>query len=382
MKILHLGKYFPPEHGGMEVVLKNFSEATSDRLANYCLVASRSGGTRIERVGDITVHYLKEHGTFLLAPILPSLPWVIHRLRRRDDFSALMLHYPNPTAILALFLSLMFLPKKEKIVVWYHADVLLDERWKRALYALIRPIEEFLFRRTDAFVAATPNHVSRSATFGRFGDRTAIIPYALPDGWFDVSPGEIHDAKSVREKMGGKFLLFVGRLVPYKGLCTLVRAAQGIDCRFAIIGSGPLKRDLQREITAHRLTDKVRLLGTVDDLRPYYLGCEFFVLPSVSPLEGFGIVQIEAMALGKPVVSSDLPTGVTYVNRDGETGLTFPAGNAEAFAAACNRLLVDEKLRLRLGEAARRRTREKFSYSSMGAMAVEFFRRLCGDAAG
>ena len=366
----------------MEVVLKNFSEATSGRLGNDCLVASRSGGTRVERVGDITVHYLKEHGTFLLAPILPSLPWVIHRLRRRNDFSALMLHYPNPTAILALFLSLIFLPKKEKIVVWYHADVLLDERWKRGLYALIRPIEEFVFRRTDAFVAATPNHVSQSATFGRFGDRTAIIPSALPDGWFDVSPEEILDAKAVREKMGGKFLLFVGRLVPYKGLATLVRAAQGIDCRFAIIGSGPLEDSLRSEIRARGLAEKVLLLGNVADVRPYYLGCEFFVLPSISALEGFGIVQIEAMALGKPVVSSDLQTGVTYVNRDGETGLTFPAGNAEAFAAACNRLLEDEELRLRLGEAARRRTREKFSYSSMAAQAAEFFHRLCGDAAG
>lgn len=382
MKILHLGKYFPPEPGGMEVVLKNFSEATSGRMANYCLVASKSGGTRIEQSGDITVHYLKERGTFLLAPVLPSLPWVIHRLRLRRDFSALMLHYPNPTAILSLFLSLVILPKKEKIVVWFHADVLLDERWKRALYALIRPIEEFVFRRTDAFVAATPNHVSQSATFGRFRDRTAIIPYALPDGWFDVSPEEIIAAKAVREKMGGKFLLFVGRLVPYKGLGTLVRAARGIDCRIAVVGSGPLESDLKRELTAHGLTEKVRLLGKVDDLRPYYLGCEFFVLPSVSPLEGFGIVQIEAMALGKPVVSSDLPTGVTYVNRDGETGLTFPVGDSEAFAAACNYLLEDEAIRLRLGEAARRRAREKFSYSAMAAEAVEFFRRLCGDAAG
>ena len=380
MNILHLGKYFPPEPGGMEVVLKNFSEATSGRLANYCLVASRDGGTRVEQVGDITVHYLKERGTFLLTPVLPSLPWVIHRLRRRNDFSALMLHYPNPTAILALFLSLMILPKKEKIVVWHHADVILDEWWKRAIYSLFRPIEEFVFRRTDAFVAATPNHVSQSATFGRFGDRTAIIPYAVPDGWFDATPEEFLAAKAVREKMGGRFLLFVGRLVPYKGLGTVVRAARGIDGRFAIVGSGPLESDLKREIAESGLTDKIRLLGKVEDLRPYYLGCEYFVLPSVSPLEGFGIVQIEAMALGKPVVSSDLPTGVTYVNRDGETGLTFPAGDAEAFAAACNRLLADEELRLRLGETARRRALEKFSYSAMAAEAVDFFRRICGNA--
>ena len=114
------------------------------------------------------------------------------------------------------------------------------------------------------------------------------------------------------------------------------------------------------------------------DLRPYYLGCDFFVLPSVSTLEGFGIVQIEAMALGKPVVSSDLPSGVTYVNVDGETGLTFHVGDAAGLAEACNRLLSDTALRGRLGENARRRTFDKFSYQAMREAAVPFFQRLCG----
>ena len=178
--------------------------------------------------------------------------------------------------------------------------------------------------------------------------------------------------------MGGDFLLFVGRLVPYKGLETLLRAADRIPCRIAVIGTGPLDAALRKEIAARGLEGKVRLLGRVDDLRPYYLGCDFFVLPSVTALEGFGIVQIEAMALGKPVVSSDLPSGVTYVNVHGETGLTFHVGDADGLAEACNRLLSDTELRGRLGENARRRTFEKFSYTAMREAAVPFFRRLCG----
>jgi hypothetical protein len=184
MRILHLGKYYPPEPGGMEVVVKTFSEATAAFLTNYCVVATRSGKTRVETSGSTTVHYLRQAGAFLLAPVLPGLPRVLHRLRRTVGFRVILLHYPNPTAILALFLSLLVRPKREKIVVWHHADVLLEERWKRGLYALFRPIEEFVFRRADAFVAATPHHVSCSDTFRRFADRTTIIPYALPDGWF------------------------------------------------------------------------------------------------------------------------------------------------------------------------------------------------------
>ncbi len=378
MRILHLGKYYPPEPGGMEVVVKSFSEATAASLTNYCLVATRSGKTRVETSGSTTVHYLRQAGTFLLAPVLPGLPRVLHRLRRTGGFQAILLHYPNPTAILALFLSLLVRPKSEKIVVWHHADVLLEERWKRALYALFRPIEEFVFRRTDAFVAATPHHVSCSDTFRRFADRTAIIPYALPDGWFEVREGEERAAAQLRERLGGRFLLFVGRLVPYKGLATLVRAADRIPCRMAIVGTGPLEGELKKEIAARGLSDRIALIGGVDDLRPYYLGCEFFVLPSVSLLEGFGIVQIEAMALGKPVVGSDLRSGVTYVNLHGETGLVFHVEDDAGLAEACNLLLSDAEMKDRLGENARKRTRREFSYTAMAAAAVPFFLRLCG----
>ncbi|MBE0603216.1 MAG: hypothetical protein IH611_06250, partial [Deltaproteobacteria bacterium] len=165
MRILHLGKYYPPEPGGMEVVVKSFADATAGSLTNYCLVAARTGKTRVETSGSTTVHYLRQAGTFLLAPVLPGLPRVLHGLRRSRRYPAILLHYPNPTATLALFLSLLAMPKREKIVVWNHADVLLEERWKRAMYALFRPVEEFVFRRTDAFVAATPHHVSSSDTF-------------------------------------------------------------------------------------------------------------------------------------------------------------------------------------------------------------------------
>ncbi len=283
-------------------------------------------------------------------------------------------------AVAALALSLLFRRKREKIVVWQHADVLLEERWKRALYSLFRPVEEFLFRRADAFVAATPHHVACSDTFRRFADRTAIIPYAIPDPWFEVSDADRLSTEMSRKAMGGDFLLFVGRLVPYKGLETLLRAADRIPRKIAIIGTGPLDAALRKEITERGLAGKVRLLGRVYDLRPYYLGCDFFVLPSVTALEGFGIVQIEAMALGKPVVSSDLPSGVTYVNVDGETGLTFHVGDDTALADACNRLLSDTALRGRLGENARRRTFEKFSYTALRDAAVPFFERLCGGA--
>jgi len=377
--ILHLGKYYPPEPGGMEYVVRSLAEATRSDIHNYCLVATKFGESRIEIPAEgITVHYLKELGTLLLTPVLPTLPFVLHRLRMTRRPSVTLLHYPNPMAIVALFLSLLLERKREALVVWHHADVIFEERWKRFLYALFRPIEEFVFRRADAFVAATPHHVRESAILRRFRDRAFTIPFAVPDAWFDVSPEEEAAAGKVRARLGGRFLLFVGRFVPYKGLDTLLAAAEFIDARIVLVGTGPLEGYLRREIVAKGVEEKVFLPGNVEDLRPWYLDCEFLVLPSNSALEAFGIVQIEAMALGKPVVSSDLPTGVTYVNRNGETGLIFPVGDASAFAAVCNRLLADDALRERLSETARKRTREEFSYSAVSARAIAFFQGLRG----
>ena len=379
MEILHLGKYYPPDPGGIEYVVRSLLDATQGNLSHYCLVASRTGPSRIEHVPGGTVHYIKEQGTLLLAPILPSLPFLLHRLRKTGDFPIVLIHYPNPTASLALFLSLLGRRKREKIAVWYHADVLLEEWWKCLLYALFRPLEEFVFRRADAFVAATPHHISSSTTLSRYREKVTIIPFAVPDGWFDVLPSEESASESVREKLGGRYLLFVGRLVPYKGLDTLLAAAGEVDARIALIGTGPLEGHIRKEIAARGLQGKVTLLGNVADLRPYYLGCEFLVLPSNSALEAFGIVQIEAMALGKPVVSSNLPTGVTWVNRDGETGLTFHVGDAGAFAAACNRLLGDEALRTRLRDYARAWARVEFSQTALAGKAVSFFMNLVGQ---
>jgi len=361
----------------MEVLVKSFADATDGPISNTCLVATRSGRTRTETFGGTTVHRLRQAGTFLLAPVLPGLPLALHRLRRDRGFPVILLHYPNPTAIVALFLSLLLLPKREKVVFWCHADVLVSEWWKRAAHRLYRPIEEYVLRRTDAFVAATPNHISCFEILRRYSSRTTVIPYAIPDRWFEVTDDERRAAAQVRERFGGRFLLFVGRLVPYKGLITLIRAADRIPCRIAIIGTGPLEGALRQEVAARGLTDRVRFLGGVDDLRPYYLGCEFFVLSSVSTLEGFGIVQIEAMALGKPVVSSDLPSGVTYVNVHGETGLTFRVGDDGGLADACNRLLSDAPFRDELGRRARERTFREFSYTAMADAAIPFFSRLC-----
>ncbi len=155
-------------------------------------------------------------------------------------------------------------------------------------------------------------------------------------------------------------LLFVGRLRYYKGLDTLISALPRIRARLVVAGSGPMRAEWEELATQLRVADRVTWLGDVpdDDLPAIYHLADLFVLPASHPSEAFGLVQVEAMAAGLPVVCTELGTGTTYVNRDGETGLVVPPREPAALADAVNRLLGDAGLRRELGDGARVRARE------------------------
>ncbi len=151
----------------------------------------------------------------------------------------------------------------------------------------------------------------------------------------------------------------MGRHVYYKGLDILIRAMRGVEAELWIGGRGPLTESLRQTARDAGVSDRVRFLGFIPDaeLVAYYDACDVFCLPSTERAEQFGLVQLEAMQCGKPVVATRLGTGVEYVTQDDVTGLLVEPGNESALAQALNRLLADRDLRLRLGRggpAARR----------------------------
>jgi lipopolysaccharide/colanic/teichoic acid biosynthesis glycosyltransferase len=362
VRVTHLGKFYPPVPGGMERVLQALCEGEralgSDSSA---LVVGTTGTTVRERVNGVPV---TRAGSILRVGSVWLSPALI-RLLRRDDSDVLVLHEPNPMALLAYAIA----RPRQRLIVWYHSEV-IRPRWRyRAFY---HPFVSFALRRAARVVASSPALLDHATALTPYRDRAVVVPFGLsepspPSSGPHASSSSSSSAASVRSRWHGPIVLFVGRLVPYKGVDVLLRAMQGLRAAAVIVGDGPLRTRLEHEATAVGVSDRVFFLGTLpeDTLADWYRACDVLALPSTTEAEAFGLVQLEAMARAKPVVSTRVASGVPWVNQDGVTGLTVPPGDADALRSALARILETEGLAARMGDAGRRRFHEHFTHRRM-----------------
>ena len=142
-------------------------------------------------------------------------------------------------------------------------------------------------------------------------DRCFVVPYGI--SVTDLRFRDDTAVRAIRDRFGPRIVLSTGRLVYYKGLESLIRAMNSVNGNLLIAGDGPMRQKLEAEASANAIIrSRVTLLGHVEDVRPYYHACEVFVLPSIARSEAFGIVQLEAMACGKPVINTRLWSGVPF----------------------------------------------------------------------
>ena len=173
-------------------------------------------------------------------------------------------------------------------------------------------------------------------------------------------------------------MLCVGRLVSYKGVEFLIRALEGIKARLWIAGTGPLEDSLKQLAKERGLAGQIEFLGRVSDrdLIAYYHACDMFVLPSITTAEMFGVVQLEAMACRKPVISTNLPTGVSWVNQHEKTGYIVPPANSAELAKAIQKLVDNPQLREEMGEAGRMRVEKHFTSTRMAEAMLHVYQEM------
>ena len=357
MKILELGKFYLPHKGGIETLLRAWSEGFVRCGAEVdCVVANDGARTVHEVINGVRVHRLASYGTVLSTSVCPAYL----AATRRHAADLWHVQFPNPLADIASIAGARATP----LVLSYHSDVVRQAGVMR----FYRPVLNALLRRATRIVVSTPQHLEYSPWLAPFRAKCEVIPFGINLAALTLTPERERRVTELRREAGGRpIVLNVGRLVGYKGQRFLIEALRELDAVAWIVGTGPLDAELRRLAAELGVADRVKLWGGVSDadLPALLHACDVFALPSITAAEAFGIVQVEAMACGKPVVSCALPSGVKFVNQHGVTGLLVTPADSAALAAGIRSLLEDVSLRQRLGAAARARAAAEFAEDVM-----------------
>lgn len=368
MRVLHVYKsYFPETQGGLEEVIRQICWGTGARgVENQVLtLAPRGQAGRIERDEATVRRYRRDleiASCDVSWPALRALP----RLARRVD--VVHYHFPWPFADLMHLLGRVRTPS----VLTYHSDIVRQ----RALSRLYAPLMRRFLDRIDSVVATSPNYVASSPVLRRFAQNVQVIPIGLDPGTYPAVDQEVH--KRLEARVGRDFFLFLGVLRYYKGLHILLDAVAGTDLPVVIAGAGAEESAL-RARAADLGLDNVRFLGHVSEEEKVALFdlARAVVFPSHLRSEAFGVALLEGAMFGKPLISTEIGTGTSYINIHGETGWVVPPNDSRSLRQAMSSLARDNELASRLGQGACERYRRVFtSGPSMGERYAELYKRL------
>jgi len=356
MRILHAFKvYTPDHHGGIVEAIARITSGTPSSDSASLLVCRYMGvGSTIE-VDGLRVERTTTLAQFSSLPISPGYIPVFRQRARDADVVAF--HAPFPFIDIGLMLGIS---DKTALVIHWHAEITGRNLFRPIFHPLLKKSVE----RADCIIVSHPSIVEQSEYLASHSAKCVVAPYGIDtDFWSNQPPEDAAPISALRQKHP-RLIVACGRLVPYKGFDVLLRALKHVDAHLYIAGAGPLEAELKGIATASSVADRVTFAGYLsrEQQRQAFGAADVFVLPSVNEAEAFGIVQLEAMCSGIPVVNTDLPTGVPWVARDGLEGLTVAPRDEAALAAAMSRLLDDPDLAKRLGAAGKDRAVSLFGW--------------------
>jgi rhamnosyl/mannosyltransferase len=262
------------------------------------------------------------------------------------------------------------------LVMTYHSDI-VRQRFSMVLFG---PVQERTMRACRVIMPTSPSYIESSEWLSRHRDKCRVVPLGIDLSRFEPTETVCARTAAIRAEYAGPVVLFVGRLRYYKGLEYLLRAAPDIRAKVLIGGTGPDLARLQGIVRECGAEGRVAFLGDLpeEELVAHLHAADVFCMPSHLRSEAFGLSMVEALACGVPVVSTNIATGVPFVNADGETGFCVEPASPMALRDALNRVLGDASLRARMSEAARRRAHGMFSAERMCTELVRVYRAVLG----
>jgi len=366
MKVLHLGKFCPPNEGGIEVFSFDLLEALNKKGIKADLLCFDTS-TKEDFYKGFKYFACKMNVKLNSAPL--SYDYIKTFLRIFKDYDIIHIHSPNPLAEMISLLA------DKKVVIHWHSDIVRQ----KISYQFYKPIQQRVLQKADKIIATSPQYLETSAQIRNFKSKALVIPSGLDPERLKSKEEDTVEFNKIKNKINKrKIVLSIGRLVEYKGFEYLVESAKFLkdDVVVLIAGRGPLYDYLKNRITALGLESKVFLLGKIDNISIFIKNCDLFCLPSITRSEAFGLVLVEALYFGKPLVTTNVEgSGMNYVNIHNETGLVVPPKNPQALAEAINKILSDEDLYNKFSENAKIRFKE-FDIDTIADKVIELYQTI------
>jgi rhamnosyl/mannosyltransferase len=363
MKVLHLFKtYFPDTQGGLEEAIRQIAKHSVKNGYEAKVVYVSKNPQKLIQEGIETESFKYSFGP-ASSPFSFSLVRNVRRLI--DDCDIIHLYYPYPVVELAVLRTFT----KKPIVLTYIGKV-CNPKWFNMVYY---PFHIALLKKAKVIVPINVNLTKSITVLHKFKEK--VQPINL---WIDEE--RANKERTISEKFkdfvksNPDYALFVGVLRWYKGLDFLLNASKNVKGKILVVGKGPLMDHLKERIKNEKINN-VTLLGFVPDDEMFYLmqNCRFFVLPSISPAEAFGQVLLEASYNSKPMISTELGTGTSFVNYDKETGFVVQPNDVEGLSIAMNTLFTNDELCVEYGKNAKKRLYKYFSEEVEGDKYIRIY---------
>jgi len=358
VKIAQVSPWFSPHFGGVESHVRTLSRELARRGHDVTVVTTRHDPAlpMEETIDGFSVVRVRPRTIVFRTPITPRMRGSLR------DLAADIIHAHSPPPLASHYAGDVATERGIPYLVTYHCDVELPSSLGSVVESIYRrSLGADTLRNAAQVIVTTRTYAATSRAVWRYNP--SVIPNAVDHRRFrpDVDGSRIRE--SLQVPAGTPLVLLVGRIVPHKGVEHFIEAARYVaEARFLIAGGGSLLEPMQALAESMGVADRVQFLGRVSDeqLPEVYAACDVFVLPSVSRLEAFGIVALEAMATAKPVIVADIP-GVREMIEDGRDGLLADPVNPRDLADKIRRLLADPDARRAMGVRAREKVLESFS---------------------
>lgn len=370
MKVLHVFKtYFPDSFGGVEQVIYQIARGCDELDIETKILALSDNPEPAEvEVYKHKVYRCKQDVNIASTGFSFEVFDKFKQLSKWAD----VIHYHYPWPLMDVLHCLSGVNKPS--VVTYHSDIVRQ----KVLLHLYRPLRNKFLGKVDRIVATSPNYLKTSYALQRFEDKVDVIPIGLDRRAYPEPKPEL--SEYWRNKVGEKFFLFIGVLRYYKGLHILIEAAEDTEYPIVIVGAGPVEAELKQQVHESGIKN-IHFVGPVSDIDKSALLelCFGVVFPSHLRSEAFGISLLEGAMYGKPMISSEIGTGTTYINIDQLTGLVVPPVDPNALRKAMSWLWAHPQEASKMGSRAKNRYQELFTAEEMVKKYVMLYQGLVNN---